>query len=329
MRRRDFIALVGSAAALSAAHPFAARAEQTKPLIGFLHASSRQASAKRLAAFHKGLNETGFVDGQNITIEYRWADGDADRLPEMAADLVRRHVALIATPGSGTAAIAAKAVTTRIPIVFATGADPVALGLVASLNHPGGNVTGIISQNVDLAAKRLEVLRQIVPSATHYFAMVNPASPLTEPFLDDLQAGAKKLGIDVGILKVGNEAEIDAAFAGLPQQSGRALILSSDALLYGRRGQITALAARYATPAIYDGRDYVDAGGLASYGADFLNVMQLAGNYVGRILKGEKPDDLPVMRSEKFELVINLKAANALGLTVPDKLLALADEVIE
>jgi putative tryptophan/tyrosine transport system substrate-binding protein len=329
VRRREFIALVGGAAALTVARPFVAHAEQTKPLIGFLHASSRQASAKRLAAFHKGLNETGLVEGQNIAIEYRWADGDADRLPEMAADLVRRRVVLIATPGSGAAAVAAKAVTTSIPIVFATGADPVALGLVASLNHPGGNVTGIVSQNVELAAKRLEILRELVPQATHYFAVVNPTSPLTEPFMDDLQAGAKKLGIQVGVLTAGSEPEIDAAFVGLPKQSGTALVFSSDGFLYGRRGQIVALAARYALPAIYDGRDYVDAGGLASYGADFLNVMQLAGDYVGRVLKGEKPADLPVMRSEKFELVINLKTAKALGLTVPDKLLALADEVIE
>ncbi|MGB6543500.1 MAG: ABC transporter substrate-binding protein [Xanthobacteraceae bacterium] len=325
MRRREFITQLCAAAAW----PLAARADQTRPLIGFLHASSRKETAKRLGAFHKGLNETGFVDGQNVTIEYRWADGDADRLPEMAADLVRRQVALIATPGSGTAAVAARAVTDSIPIVFATGADPVALGLVASLNHPGGNVTGIVSQNVELAAKRLETLREMVPQAAHYFAIVNPASPLTEPFVDDLQAGAKKLGINVGILKAGSEPEIDAAFAGLPQQNNTALLLSSDAFLYGRRGQIVALAARYAVPAIYDGRDYVDAGGLASYGADFLNVMQLAGNYVGRILKGEKAADLPVMRSEKFELVINLKAAKMLGVTMPDKLLALADEVIE
>ena len=256
--------------------------------------------------------------GEKIAIYYRWADGVADRLAVMAADLVRRRVVLIATPGSGAAAVAAKAVTTSIPIVFATGADLVALGLVASLNHPGGSVTGIVSQNVDLAAQ-----------ATHYFAVVNPTSPLTEPFMDDLKAGAKKLGIQVGVLTAGSEAEIDAAFAGLPEQSGTALVFSSGGFLYGRRGQIVALAARYALPAIYDGRDYVDAGGLASYGADFLNVMQLAGDYVGRVLKGEKPADLPVMRSEKFELVINLKTAKALGLTVPDKLLALADEVIE
>jgi putative tryptophan/tyrosine transport system substrate-binding protein len=282
-----------------------------------------------LAAFHKGLNETGFVEGQNVTIEYRWADGDADRLPEMAVDLVRRQVALITTPGSGAAAVAAKAVTSSIPIVFATGADPVALGLVASLNHPGGNVTGIISQNVDLAAKRLEVLRELASQATHFFAFVNPTSPLTEPFMDNLQEGAKTLGIQVGVLSANSEAEIDAAFAGLPKQGGTALVFSSDGFLYGRRRQLVALAARYALPAIYDGRDYVDAGGLASYGADFLNVVELAGNYVGRVLKGEKPADLPVMRSEKFELVINLKAAKALGLTVPDKLLALADEVIE
>ena len=182
---------------------------------------------------------------------------------------VRRRVVLIATPGSGAAAVAAKAVTTSIPIVFATGADPVALELVASLNHPGGSVTGIVSQNVELAAKRLEMLREMVPQATHYFAVVNPTSPLTEPFMDDLKAGAKKLGIQVGVLTAGGEAEIDAAFAGPPEQSGTALVFSSDGFLYGRRGQIVALAARYALPAIYDGRDYVDAGGLASYGADF------------------------------------------------------------
>jgi putative ABC transport system substrate-binding protein len=326
IRRREFIALIGCAAVL----PLAARAQQPKtPVIGFLHAASRKESAKRLAAFHKGLNEAGFVEGQNVAIEYRWADGHADRLPDLAVDLVRRPVTVIATPGSAAAAIAAKAATTRIPIVFATGADPVALGLVASLNHPGGNVTGMVSQNVELAAKRLEVMREMVPQATRYFAVVNPTSPLTEPFMDDLQAGAKTLGIQVGVLSTGSEAEIDATFAALPKQSGTALVFSSDGFLYGQRGQIVALAARYALPAIYDGRDYVDVGGLASYGADFLNVMQLAGNYVGRILKGEKPADLPVMRSEKFELVVNLKTAKALGLTIPDKLLALADEVIE
>jgi putative tryptophan/tyrosine transport system substrate-binding protein len=326
MRRRDFITLLGgSITGWSSAAP--AEPSEHVPRIGFLHASSRQETAKRLGAFQNGLNESGLVEGRNVTIEYRWADGHADRLPEMAVDLVRRQVALIATPGSGTAAVAAKAVTASIPIVFATGADPVGLGLVASLSHPGGNVTGIISQNVDTAAKRLEFLSEMVPQTTHYFALVNPTSSLTVPFLDDLHAGAKKLGIDVGILKAGSEAEIDAAFADLPQRT--ALVLSSDAFLYGRRRQIVTLAARYNVPAIYDGRDYVDAGGLASYGADFLNVMELAGNYVGRILKGEKPADLPVIRAEKFELVINLKAAKALGLTVPNKLLALADEVVE
>jgi putative tryptophan/tyrosine transport system substrate-binding protein len=329
MRRRKFIALVSGAAALTVGRPFTAHGQQTRPLIGFLHASSREATAKRLAAFHKGLKESGFVDGQNIAIEYRWADGDADRLPEMAVDLVRRPVAVIATPGSATAAVAARAATANIPIVFATGADPVALGLVTSLSHPGGNVTGIVSQNVELAAKRLGILREMVPQAREYFAVVNPSSPLTEPFMDDLQAGAKKLGIEVSVLTIGSGAEIDTAIERLPKQSGTALLFSSDAFLYGRRGQIVALAARYALPAIYDGRDYVDAGGLASYGADFLNVMQLAGGYVGRVLKGESAADLPVMRSEKFELVINLNTARALGLTIPDKLLALADETIE
>lgn len=315
----------------AAVFPVSSSAEQpTKiPVIGFLHAASRQESAARLAAFHKGLKEAGFVEGENVAIEYRWADGRTDQLPAMAADLIHRQVAVIATPGSATAAVVAKTATNIIPIVFATGADPVELGLVASLNRPAGNATGIISQNVELAAKRLEVLRAFVPQATRYFALINPASPLTEPFLRDLRAGAARLGIDVGMLRAGNDAEIATAFAELPQSPGTALVLSSDGFLYSRRAQIVALVAQHAVPAIYDGVDYVNAGGLVSYGADFLNVMQLAGNYVGRVLNGEKPADLPVMRSEKFELVINLRAAKALGIVVPDKLLALADQVIE
>jgi putative tryptophan/tyrosine transport system substrate-binding protein len=328
MRRRDFMMLLSSGAA---AWPLAARAQQPAkmPVIGFLHSASRQESAQRLAAFYKGLNETGFVEGRNVAIEYRWADGRTDQLANMVADLIHQQVAVIATPGSAAAAVVAKAATTTIPIVFATGADPVELGLVASLNRPGGNATGIISQNVELAAKRLEVLRELVPQATRYFAFVNPASPLTEPFVKDLQAGAASQGIDVSLLGASSDAEIAAAFAGLPQQGGTTLVFGSDGFLYSRRAQIVALAARHAVPAIYDGIDYVKAGGLASYGADFLNVMELAGDYTGRILKGEKPTDLPVVRAAKFELVINLKTAKALGLAVPDKILALADEVIE
>ena len=328
MRRRSFIALIGSAVA---AWPYAARAEQPAkmPVIGFLHGASRQESAKRLAAFHKGLNEAGFIEGQNVAIEYRWADGRTDRLPDMAAELIRRQVAVIATPGSASAAVAAKAATTTVPIVFATGADPVGLGLVASLNRPGGNATGIVSQNVELAAKRLEMMREMVPQASHYFAFINPASPLTEPFIKDLLAGAAILGIQIDILRASTDAEIEAAFAGLPQQAGTVLVFSSHAFLYSHRAQIVALVARRAVPAIFDGIDYVSIGGLASYGADFLNVMQLAGDYTGRILKGEKPADLPVVQAAKFELVINLKTAKTLGLNVPDKLLALADEVLE
>jgi putative tryptophan/tyrosine transport system substrate-binding protein len=328
MRRRSFIALIGGAAA---AWPYAARAEQPAkiPVIGFLHGASQRESAKRLAAFHKGLNEAGFIEGQNVAIEYRWADGRTDRLPDMAAELIRRQVAVIATPGSASAAVAAKAATATVPIVFATGADPVGLGLVASLNRPGGNATGIVSQNVELAAKRLEMMREMVPQASHYFAFINPASPLTEPFIKDLLAGAAILGIQIAMLRASTDAEIEAAFAGLPQQAGTVLVFSSDAFLYSHRAQIVALVARHAVPAIFDGIDYVSAGGLASYGADFLNVMQLAGDYTGRILKGEKPADLPVVQAAKFELVINLKTAKSLGLSVPDKLLALADEVLE
>jgi putative ABC transport system substrate-binding protein len=282
-----------------------------------------------LAAFHRGLNDAGFVEGRNVAIEYRWADGQTGQLAGMVADLIHQQVAVIATPGSAPAAVVAKTATTTIPIVFATGADPVELGLVASLNRPGGNVTGVISQNVELAAKRLEVLRELVPQATRYFAFVNPASPLTKPFVKDLQAGAATLGIEISILRASNDAEIAEAVAGLPQGPGIALIFASDGFLYSRRDNIAALVAQHAVPAIYDGIDYVKAGGLASYGADFLHVMELAGAYTGRVLKGEKPADLPVVRAEKFELVINLKTAKALGLAIPDKMLALADEVIE
>jgi putative tryptophan/tyrosine transport system substrate-binding protein len=286
-----------------------------------------RAECKRLAAFRKGLNEAGFVEGQNVAIEYRWAAGESDKLPALAADLIRRRVDVIATAGSTPASVVAKAATTTIPIVF--GADAVALGLVASLNRPGGNVTGITSLNADVAAKRLGVLRELVPQATRYFTLVNPTSQLAEPFIKDLQAGAASLAIHIDVLHASTDGEIEAAFAGLPQPTGTVLIFPPDAFFYIRRGRIAMLAERHTVPTIFDGRDYVDAGGLASYGADFLNVMELAGNYTAPILKGEKPADLPVVQAAKFELVITLQTAKALGVTVPPTLLALADEVIE
>jgi putative ABC transport system substrate-binding protein len=327
MQRREFIILLGGAAS---GWPLAARAQQpTMPVIGFLHAASAEQNVQRVAAYRKGLSEAGFVEGQNVAIEFRWADGHVDRLPDMAADLIRRQVAVIATPGSTDAALAAKSATTTIPIVFAAGANVVALGLVASLSRPGGNVTGATSLNSDIAAKRLGLIRQVVPQEARYFALVNPTSVLADPFIEDLQAGAASLGLHAEILNASTDAEIDAAFAKLPQQPGTVLLVSTDAFYFSRHRQIVTLAERRALPAMFDNREYAVVGGLMSYGADFYTVMQLAGVYTGRILKGEKPADLPVMQSAKYEFVINLKTAKALGLDVPAQLLALADEVIE
>jgi putative tryptophan/tyrosine transport system substrate-binding protein len=327
MKRRDFIGALAGAASV---WPLALRAQQPAvPVVGFLHSGAPEQNVKRLTAYRKGLSQAGFVEGRNVAIEFRWAMGQNDKLPALAADLIRRQVAVIATPGSTPAAVVAKAATSTIPIVFAAGADPVALGLVASLNRPGGNVTGSTSLNADVAAKRFGLMREFVPQAAHYFALVNPTSVLAEPFIKDLQAGAATLGIEVEVLRASTDGEIDAAFANLAKQPGSVLILGPDAFFYIRRPEIAALAVRRRVPAIFDGRDYVDDGGLASYGADFLNLMQLAGSYTGRILKGEKPADLPVAQSAKFELVINLKTAKALGIAVPPTLLAIADDVIE
>jgi putative ABC transport system substrate-binding protein len=327
MQRREFITLFGGAAA---AWPLGAHAQRAAiPVIGFLHAGSAELNVQRLAAYRKGLSEAGFVEGQNVAIEFRWADGHVDRLPDMAADLVRRQVAVIATPGSTDAALAAKAATTTIPIVFAAGGNVVALGLVASLSRPGGNVTGATSLNSDIAAKRLGLIRQVVPQEARYFALVNPTGVLTGPFLEDLQAGAASLGLHAEILNASTDAEIAAAFAKLPQNPGTVLLVSTDAFFFSRHRQIVMLAERRALPAMFDNREYTVAGGLMSYGADFYSVMQLAGVYTGRILKGEKPADLPVMQSAKYEFVINLTTAKALGLTIPSDVLSIADEVIE
>jgi putative tryptophan/tyrosine transport system substrate-binding protein len=330
MERRQFIGLVGGAAAMSLVRPLAAVAQQAAlPVIGFLHSGSPEANARRTGAWLEGLREAGFVDGQNVAIEYRWAAGHDDELPAMAADLVRRNVAVIVTPGSTAASIVAKHATSTIPIVFTSGSDPVELGLVVSLNRPGGNLTGITSINADISAKRFGVLHQMVPQATHYFGLVNSTSPLAGPVTRQFKAGAASIGVQIDILRASTDEEIDAAFAGMPRDGGSVLVSSPDAFLYSRRKRIAALAASHAVPAIFDVRDYVDAGALVSYGADYLNVMRLAGDYTARVLKGDKPAELPVVQPEKFELVINLRAAKALGIVVPPTLLAIADDVVE
>jgi putative tryptophan/tyrosine transport system substrate-binding protein len=326
MRRREFFAAVIGASCW----PLAARAQQAAmPVIGFLHAGSPDENLKRLNAFRKGLADAGFVEGKNVAIEYRWASGKNDELPAMAADLVRRKVAVITTPGSTAASVVAKAATTTIPIVFSSGTDPVALGLVASLNRPGGNVTGITSLNAELAAKRLGLLHDLVPGASHYFTLVKPGSELAAPFLKDLQGASASTGIHVEILRADTADEIDRAFAGLPQQPGNVMVFGPEGFFYIHRAHIAELALRHALPTFFDVRDYVDAGGLASYGSDYSNVMELTGNYVARVLKGEQPADLPVQQATKFELVINLRTAKALGVEVPPKLLATADDVVE
>jgi putative ABC transport system substrate-binding protein len=326
MRRRDFFTLLGGAAAW----PFAARAQQPlMPVIGFLHAGSPNQNIQRLAAYRKGLSDTGFVEGQNVAIEFRWADGHVDRLRDMALDLIRRQVAVIATPGSTDAALAAKSATTTIPVVFAAGGDVVALGLVSNLSRPSANVTGATSLNADIGAKRLDLIRQVVPKGAGYFALVNPSSVLSGSYLKDLQVGAAGLGLHVEIVSASTDSDIDAAFANLPQQPVPVLLVSTDAFFFSRHEQIARLAVRYRVPAMFDNREYALTGGLMSYGADFYVVLQQAGVYTGRILKGEKPADLPVVQSAKYEFVINMNTAKALSLSVPPSLLALADEVIE
>jgi putative tryptophan/tyrosine transport system substrate-binding protein len=326
IRRRQFITLLGSAAAL----PVAAQAQQpAMPVIGFLHAGSPDENTKRLAAFRKGLADGGFVEGRNVAIEYRWALGKNEQLPAMAAELVGRQVALITTPGSTAAAVAAGHATATIPVVFSSGSDPVALGLVASLRRPGGNATGITSLNAELAAKRLGLLRELAPKASRYFTLVKPTSELAAPFVADLRGAAASLGIEVEVLNADTLAEIDAAFASLPQAPGKVMIFGPEGFFYVHRAHIAELALRGALPTIFDVRDYVDAGGLASYGSDYFELMELTGNYVARVLNGAKPADLPVQQASKFELVINRRTANALGIEISPTLLATADEVIE
>jgi putative ABC transport system substrate-binding protein len=307
-----------------------ARAQQpAMPVVGFLNAASAKNYARQLSAFVKGLGEAGYVEGQNVAIKYRWAEGHIDRLPAMAADLVHRQVAVIAAT-STPAALAAKAATTTIPIVFETGGDPIKLGLVASLNRPGGNVTGVTQLTVGLAPKEMEVLHELLPSARVMALLVNPADPaLAETATKEMQAAALTLGLELHVLNASAERDFDAVFAKLVEFRAGGLVIGGDALFTSRSEQLAALAARHAVPAAYKGREFAAAGGLLSYGTDITDSYHLAGNYTGRILKGDKPADLPVQQATKIELIINLKTAKALGLNVPNTLIGRADEVIE
>jgi ABC-type uncharacterized transport system substrate-binding protein len=326
LKRREFILALGGAAAW----PIAARGQQAAmPVIGFLDTRSPDAVAGRLRAFREGLKETGYVEGENVAILYRWAEGQIDRLPELAADLVRRQVAVI-TPAGASSIFAAKAATSTIPIVFVTGDDPVGLGLVASLARPGANLTGIGFFTTELAAKRMELLRELLPKAVRVAVLVNPAqAATTEATLREVEPAARTMGLQIQVFNANASHEIDAAFESMGRERPDALFVGATAFLNARVVQLAQLAAFNRLPAIYGLREYAEAGGLMSYGANIADAFRQAGVYTGRILKGAKPADLPVVQASKFELVINAPTARMLGLTVPDKLLALADEVIE
>jgi ABC-type uncharacterized transport system substrate-binding protein len=328
MRRREFISLLGGAAA---AWPLAARAQQSDvPVIGLVNAGAREASADRVAAFRKGLSETGYVEGQNVAVEYHWFSGQYDRLPTLMADLVRRRVAIIATPGGTLAASAAKAATTTIPVVFGVAEDPVKLGLVSSLARPGGNATGINIFLWEVAAKRLGLLHELAPRAVRVAVLINPGNvPSAEATLRDLPEAARAIGLQIQILNASTSREIEAAFATLVRDRADALFVAPDTFFISRRVQFATLATRHGIPAAYSTRAEVEAGGLMSYGTDIPDMWRQVGVYAGQILKGAKPADLPVVQATKFEFVINLQTARALGLEVPPTLLARADEVIE
>jgi putative ABC transport system substrate-binding protein len=327
LHRRDFITLLGGATAW----PIAARGQQAAmPVVGMLEAGNIGANPSVIPAFRKGLSEAGYIDGQTVAIEYRAAEGNYDRLPELAADLLRRRAAVIVTPLSVAATLAAKAATTTVPIVFSTGADPVAAGLVTSLNRPGGNITGVASMNTELNAKRLGLLQELLPAATRLAVLVNPASPrVAEAVVADMQAAASAIGRQVDALIASSGRDIDMAFATMLQTRIEALLVSPDVFFASRRAQIVVLAARHALPVIYANREDAAAGGLMSYGSDVAEISRQLGIYTGRILKGVRATDIPVLRATKFELVINLNTSKALGLNLPPTLLARADEVIE
>jgi len=327
MRRRAFITLVGSGVA---AWPTMARAQQpAMPVIGFLHSGSPELFAARVAAFHQGLNDTGFVEGRNVAIEYRWAQGQYDRLPALAADLVHRRVAVIAATGGIPSALAAKAATSTVPIVFVAGADPIKFGVVTSLSRPDGNITGLTAFTSELVPKRLELLHEVVQSATTVALLVNPTNAVAETVLRDVQGAARTLGLQLHVVHASAEADLDKVFASLDLLQAGALVIGTDTFFDGQSERLAALAVRHAVPTIYQTREFAAAGGLMSYGSSLTDAYRKAGAYVGRVLKGERPGDLPVMQATKVELTINLKAAKALGLTVPPTLLGRADEVIE
>jgi len=326
MRRREFITFLGGAAAW----PIAARAQQTAmPVVGFLNAASAKSYARQLSAFLKGLGEAGYVDGQNVAIEYRWADGQNDRLPALASDLLHRQVTVIAATTTA-ASLAAKAATTTIPIVFETGADPVQLGLVPNLNHPGGNITGVTQINQEVTPKRLQLLHELVPAASIMALLVNPASPYQAKTQSSAALlAAQTLGLELHVLNASTDRDFDAAFTNVVQLRAGGLVIASDPFFIGRSEQLAILTVRHAVPTIFETHEFAVAGGLLSYGADITDTYRLAGVYTGRILKGDKPADLPVQQATKVELYINLKTANALGLNVPNTLIGRADDVIE
>ena len=325
MKRRDFIAGLGSAVALA---PWSARAQQTTiPTIGFLGGQSPGLWAEQVHAFRQGLADTGYVEGRNVGIEFRWAEGQYDRLPALADDLVRLRVAVIAA--NGPTVPPAKAATSEIPIVFVTGADPVRLGLVASLNRPGGNLTGVTALGMELSAKRLELVREIVPGASVVGLLINPANANAEQIATAVQAAAGQLGLQLEVLRASDEGDLEQAFATLGRMRAGGLVIAADGFFIGRSQQLAALSHRHNVPAIFQFRAFAAAGGLISYGSSATDAYRQAGVYSGRVLKGEKPADLPVIQAAKVEMIINLKAAKALGLVVPPSVLARADEVIE
>jgi putative tryptophan/tyrosine transport system substrate-binding protein len=326
LRRRDFITLLSGAAAW----PLAASAQQAAlPVVGFLGAPSAGPYARYVAAIHQGLKEVGYIEHQNVAMEYRWADGQYDRLPALAADLISRRVAVIVPIGGAPATVAAKAATSTIPIVFNLGADPIGLGLVTNLNRPGGNITGIAIMVVEIETKRLELLHELAPPSTPIAVLLNPANAQAQTQEREAQAAARAMGRKVLVLKAGTEHEIESAFAILVRERASALLVGGDTFFNSQTILFVVLTARHAIPTIYPFRSSVDAGGLMSYGASLLDAYRQTGVYVGRVLKGEKPADLPIVQPTKFELVINLKTARAVGIAIPPTLLARADEVIE
>jgi putative tryptophan/tyrosine transport system substrate-binding protein len=327
VKRRDFITLLTGAAA---AWPLAARAQQAAmPVIGYLHVGTSAESRDRIAAFHRGLKELGFVEGRNVAVEYRWADNQFDRLPELAADLIRRGVAVIAAPAGADTTRVVKGLTTTIPIVFSTGVDPVQTGLVRSLNQPGGNATGVADVAVGVVGKRLGLLHELLPGAVRFALLVTPGTTSGESTIAEVESAAAAIGRQIEVLSATTNLDIDAAFARLAQKRADALLVAPQILFSTRRVQLVTLAARHAVPTMFYQREYVEAGGLMSYGSSIIDRERQLGVYTGRILKGEKPTDLPILRAVKFEFVINLQTAKTIGLDVPPTLVARADEVIE